>query len=87
MMTATSRLTAAETLTEIERLGISLTGWPGLRIWLASVERVKSKKRFTKANMEIISAIAATPMLAVEALLEKLKPYEQLELEDYLRDL
>jgi hypothetical protein len=72
MMIAITQLTADEAFAEIELRGISLTGWPGLRLWLASVERVKSKKRFTKANMEIVSAIAATPLAAIDALLAKL---------------
>jgi len=84
-MTATAQttLTAAEAWREVEERGISLIGWPGFRIWLASVERVKSKKRFTKPDMEVVSAIAATPLQAIEALLKKLEPYDEQELKEY----
>jgi len=51
---AQTTLTATEAFAEIELRGISLTGWPGLRIWFASVKRVKSKKRFTKPEMEVV---------------------------------
>lgn len=62
-------MTAADLLREIEARGISLTGWPRFRIWIASVERVRSKKRFTKPDMEVVSATATTPVEAVTALL------------------
>ncbi|MCI0390310.1 MAG: hypothetical protein MOB07_16290 [Acidobacteria bacterium] len=89
--TTSSRLTASEAFAQIELRGISLTGWPGLRIWLASVELVRSKKPFTKAEMTIVSATGSTPIAAVEELVAKLEhgveeqPVELFEFEEVER--
>ncbi len=65
-------LSAADAWREVERERIGLTCAIDGQLWLASVERARNKKRFTRADLEIISATGSTPLAAVRALLEKL---------------
>ncbi len=65
-------LTADQAFAEIEARRISLTEAFDGRIWLASIERVRGKKRFTKPDMEVVSAAASSPIGAVTALIERL---------------
>jgi hypothetical protein len=72
--TATTRhqMSAAECWLEIETRNIALTPAFDGRVWLASIERVKTKKKFTRADMEIISATGPSALDAVGALVAKL---------------
>ncbi|MCG3159719.1 MAG: hypothetical protein JMDDDDMK_00734 [Acidobacteria bacterium] len=65
-------LSAAEAWRALERERIGLTCALDGQLWLASVERVKRKGRFTRADLEIVSATGSTPLAAVRALIEKL---------------
>jgi hypothetical protein len=66
-----TRLTAAEAFAEIAKRQICLTC--ALNTWTASVEQVKSKGRFTRANLVVVSGRGPTPLAAVEALLTRLR--------------
>ena len=67
---STTYLTAAEAFIEIESRGIGLTR--ALDQWIATIEVVKTERRFTRDRMMIVSAIGPTAVGAVEALIEKL---------------
>jgi hypothetical protein len=86
MTTTTQPMTAAEVLRQIAARRVSLTCVFDGKLWIASVERVKNRKRFTKADMEVVSAIAPTPVAAVNALVEKLEgqPQEREMFEEYI---
>jgi hypothetical protein len=76
MIATFAALTAVDAMREIVVRRISLTCAFDGNLWSASVERVKNKKRFTKPDMEVISATASTPMQAVAALCAKLDAIE-----------
>jgi hypothetical protein len=81
--TATTRpqLTAAQCWLEVETRNIALTPAFDGRVWLASIERVKNKKKFTRADMEVISATGPTALDAVGELVAMLdSEVEQREL-------
>jgi hypothetical protein len=65
-------LSAAEFWREIQTRQITIVPAFDGRVWSASIERVKSKKRFTKADLEIVSATGSTPLDAVRRLIVKL---------------
>jgi len=69
---ARTTLTPAQAFAEIERRRISMTSAFNGRVWTASVEQVRSKKRFTKADMVVVSATGATPIAAVAELIKRL---------------
>jgi hypothetical protein len=66
-------LNASAAFAEIEARRISLVPCFGGRVWVASVERVKTRKRFTKPELETISAQASTSLDAVAALVRKIE--------------
>jgi hypothetical protein len=65
-------MTAAEVLRQIAARRVSLTCVFDGKLWIASVERVKNRKRFTKADMEVVSATSSTPLDAIAKLIEHL---------------
>lgn len=66
------QLSPTEAFAEIARRHISLTSAFDGRVWTASVEQVRNKKRFTKADMVVVSATGATPIDAVAELIKRL---------------
>lgn len=65
-------LTPVQAFAEMAQRRISVTSAFGGRVWVASVEQVRSKKRFTKADMVIVSATGPTPLAAVAELVKRL---------------
>jgi hypothetical protein len=86
-MTATAfpPMTAAEVLRRIAERNVSLVPIFDGKLWAASVD-VKGSGRNRKRALSSVSAIATTPVAAVNALVEKLEgqPQEREMFEEYI---